>query len=248
PISPQIFLVLLRQRRNGDRNAGKVQTLVVRDRSRHLHAGDDPGAVDLEDTHGDLAVVDEDPVARLAVSGKPLIAGGDQLLGAGHVLSGDGEDVPFGELLGAAREVAETDLRALEVHQHRDGTAGRLGGVAHVAVDHLVLLGGAVRAVDPSDVHTGVDEFLDLLGRRRGRADRADGLRSTHGTNPMGSRPARPTALRPSDTSAPPARSGVQAETATVDGATGAGSSVSPRRNSSTAAAAARPSAMAQTM
>src|SRR5690606_39673007 len=70
--------------------------------------------LDLEDTHGDLAVVDEDPVARLAVSGKPLIAGGDQLLGAGHVLSGDGEDVPFGELLGAAREVAETDLRALE--------------------------------------------------------------------------------------------------------------------------------------
>src|SRR5699024_9691309 len=128
--------------------AGQVQALVVRDRSGDLHAGGHARAGDVGDAHGDAAVVDEDLVAGFDVLGKPFERGGDQFLGAGDVLGGDGEGIAFGQVVRAFGEASEPDLRALQVHQDRHGAAGGLGGLPHSA-DHLgmgVLV--AVAAVD----------------------------------------------------------------------------------------------------
>ena len=47
--------------------------------------------------------------------------------------------------------------------------------------DHLGVLGvGAVREVEARDVHAGLHETIELVGRAGGGTDRADDLRSTH--------------------------------------------------------------------
>src|SRR5699024_10432146 len=100
----QIAFVLLRQRRHVHRHTWQVESLVVRDRSGYLHAGGHARAGDVGDADGDPPVVDEDLVAGLDVLRKPLERGGNQFLGAGNVLGGDGEGVALGQVVLALGE------------------------------------------------------------------------------------------------------------------------------------------------
>src|SRR5690606_29210386 len=269
----QVLLVLLGQGGHAHRHAGQVEALVVRHGAADLDARVHVVALDARDAHGHAAVVDEDAVPRAGVARQALVRRRRALLGAEHVVGRDGELVALGELhLPVALEPAEPDLRALEVHQHGDRPARGLRRRAHVADDRLVLLGGAVTAVDPGDVHPGVDQGLDLL-RRLGRGTRgADDLRSTHDSSllPGPTTHRSQGALDPGGTcSACRGRRDAASDhvrygrIGRVSGPTGAGSSEprrtgapssgttarSPpaRRYASTAAATARPSAMAQT-
>ena len=89
-----------------------------------------------------IAVVDEEPVARTAVAGEPLEGGGGALDGAEHVVDGDGELVTLVEHdLLVIDETAQTDLGPLEVHQDGDGTTGGRSGLADTGDDHLLILG-----------------------------------------------------------------------------------------------------------
>ena len=57
---------------------------------------------------------------------------------------------------------------------------GAAGGLAHELRGLGVLLGAAVREVQPRDVHAGVDHADEHLGVARGGADRGDDLRAAH--------------------------------------------------------------------
>src|SRR5690606_6715333 len=98
-----------------DGDAGQVDALVVRHRAAHDDLGRDDGAIGLEDLHAHLAVVDQEEVARLDVVRQTLEGRAHDLLGAEDVFGGDLEDVAGGQFVRSALELAETDLRTLQV-------------------------------------------------------------------------------------------------------------------------------------
>ena len=179
----QVVLVLVRQRRHADRDTGKVDPLVVADRPTLHHPGAHPRAVDLDHLELDLAVVDQDGVAGVAVTGQALV----RRAALGHVpedvLGRDGElrtvlehDRPVGE-------TPEADLRALEVGNDPHTRVQLRGRTPHIGVGlgvHGVLAVGHVQA---GDIHARLDELPDLLVGGGGRTQGAHDLRSTHGTN-----------------------------------------------------------------
>ena len=84
----------------------------------------------------------------------------------------------------ALREPADADLGALQVDEDADRVSAVVAGRAHVAVDRLVVGVGAVREVEPGDVHAGVDELRAAVsGERDGRAQGADDLGAAHDTD-----------------------------------------------------------------
>ena len=90
------------------------------------------------------------------------------MLVALDVVGGDDELLAQLELdlvltLGVLLEPAAADLRSLQVDQGGHVAARLLAGLAHVVVHAQVILGGAVGAVQTSDVHTGFDELQELV-------------------------------------------------------------------------------------
>ena len=101
-----------------------------------------------------------------------------EAVGAAH----EGQVVAGLELGDAVDERADPQLRARQVLQDRDLAAGAAGGVAHQPRGLGVLLGGAVREVQPRDVHARLDHAHEHLGVARGGADRGDDLGAAHRT------------------------------------------------------------------
>ena len=129
----------------------------------------------------DLAVVDEDAFAGADVGGEAGVGRAAGLAVAFHALfDGDGEGVAAFKEYGAFGEVAEADLRALKVGEDADAAAGLVGGLADVLVALLVFGVAAVAEVEAGDVHSGVDQCLDLVVRVGGGAQGADDLCSAH--------------------------------------------------------------------
>ena len=178
----QVLAVLLAEGRHGDGDAGQVDALVVGDVAGNLDLGDDVGVGDGHDAHRDVAVVDEEPVAGAAVTGKSLEGGGGALDGAQDVVDGDGELVALVEHdLLVVHEPPQADLGALEVDEDGDGASGSGCGLTDAADDLLLVLGATVGAVDARDVHAGVHERLHLLGRVGSGSEGTYDLGSTHG-------------------------------------------------------------------
>ena len=145
-----------------------------------IDLGGDDGAVGLDDLDAHLAVVDQEEVAGGDVLGQALEGRAADVLVADDVFGGDLEDVTLGELVGSILELAEADLRALQVDEHGDGLARVVGRLADVLVDGLVHVIAAVAQVHPADVHAGVDDRPDFLIARHCRAECCDDFRASH--------------------------------------------------------------------
>ena len=111
----QVGFVLLRQRGHVDGDAGEVDALVVRDRAGDDALGLHLDAVGLEDLDLDLAVVDQQEVAGRHVVRQALEGRADEVLGADDVLGRDRQDVADLEVVRTGLELAEADLRPLQV-------------------------------------------------------------------------------------------------------------------------------------
>jgi hypothetical protein len=181
----EVGLVLVRERRRRDVGARQVDALVVAHGSALDHARGHAHAVGLEHLEADVAVVDQERVARLDVACEVRIGRRGQAGIAVLGLAGpgrDGEGRALGEVGLAARELAEPDLRALEVEQDADRASALVGDLADDLVHLPVVVVGAVGEVQAGHVHAGANQLLDLLARRRGGPQRADDLRaSVHG-------------------------------------------------------------------
>src|SRR5690606_22536965 len=185
-------------------------------------------------------VVDEQEVSggdilREAREGRP-----DELLRAEHVFRRDREDVADGELVRAVGELAEADLGALEVDEDGDGLPGVRGRAPHVRVHLLVHRMRTVAEVHAGDVDAGIDDGTQVLITRRGGTQGRDDLGSSHFSFSVSGVVVVGHAVA--------ARAFAQSPIPRSEGRTGAGSWVSPSRKRSTAAATARPSAIAHTM
>ena len=175
----EVVGVLVRHRRNRDRDSGQRQALVVADHAALGDVADDVGAVlDRDRDQRDVAVVDQQPVARADVVGQLLVGGRHPVVVAGDVLDGDPDPLAGRPLDRAVGEPAEPDLGALQVGQHGDVAPGQLGGPAHLAEAPAVLLVLAVAEVEPGDVHARVDEGAQPLEAVGGRTQGADDLRA----------------------------------------------------------------------
>jgi len=69
----------------------------------------------------------------------------------------------------------------LQVDQDPDPAAAGIAGLAHGQVGLAVHIVGAVGQVQPGDIHPGIHQFPDLLGRGNRRAQRGHDLGSAHG-------------------------------------------------------------------
>src|SRR5690606_35380506 len=131
--------------------------------------------------------------------------------------------------------LAEPDLRALQIHEDRDGSPRVLCGATHVRV--VVVVDGvvAVAEVQSRDVHPRIDEGPHGLIRRGRGSECGDDLGTSQSCVSECSRGMDVAATLPA-----PAYAGWRPIARSV-GRTGAGSTVSPIRYRSTPAAAARP-------
>ena len=77
-------------------------------------------------------------------------------------------------------EPATTNLGALEINQDCYVAPCLLAGLAHVVVDLEMVLGGAVRTVQPGDIHTRLNELGEVLQGLRSRSDSVHNLGFAH--------------------------------------------------------------------
>ena len=194
----QVPLVLLAHGGNGHGNPGQVDSLVVGNRTRDDHFAEHLGGRDLQGPQPHLAVVDQDLIARFHVPGETLESGGAAFLGAKDVLDGDGEAVPpLQVVLLVVDEPAETDLRSLEICQDTHCATSDPGGFAYGIETAFVLVVIPVAHVETSDIHSGVYELNETVGRVYGRTQSTNDLCSTHAaTLPHDLNPTSPRAGR----------------------------------------------------
>ena len=126
-----------------------------------------------------MTVVDEDLVAGFE-HGPEHVGCDRNVVGTAGVLPRDHDRLAALEE-GGSVEVADSDLRALQVCDQRERAPDRCLHGAHAARAQLVLLVRPVGEVEPHSVHAGVDERSErLLVVRRG-ADGGDDLRPAVG-------------------------------------------------------------------
>ncbi len=116
----EILDVLLRQRRHRHSDAGKVDALVVAEPAADHDLGHHVGVIDRDDLQPDLAVVDEDRVARGHVAGQPVVRRAAGLDVAGHLARGDREPVTTLHPDRPTRKGVQPDLRPLQVGEDAD--------------------------------------------------------------------------------------------------------------------------------
>ena len=172
--------------------------------------------------------------------------------------------LPVSHRTGPSAKVPSRILGPWQVGQDRDGVTGAVRGLADQPVGGRVVGVGAVAEVQPGDVHARLDEGGDLLRGAGSGSEGADDLRAAgHDRNASGApsraRPgARPrpgsrrgtAALGPEDRARSPPGTGGTPPYRKRDRrwAHGLGSIELPVSQTSAAAAAARPSAIAQTI
>jgi vacuolar-type H+-ATPase subunit H len=163
-----------------------VDALVVANRASDSAVTIDVVAAHSVNLEDGLAVVDEDDVAGLAVLGQTLESGGDALLIAHNVVSGDSELATNLEVDLAVRlsfgllEQAGTDLRALEVGQGCHVETKLFRDRANQVKTLLVLGVVAVAHVETGNIHASLHELLHGVMAGHSGPKGIHNLSSTH--------------------------------------------------------------------
>ena len=186
----EIVDVLARERGDRQRHAWQVDPLVRGDGAADEHLAACAATVDRGDAEPHGAVVDQHVETGLehgAEDGRR----DRQVVAAGGILAGDRQLFAALEH-DRLRELADAELRALEVGDQRDRPADLLLQAADQLRTRPVILVRAVREVETGAVD-GAHELLERHGIRRRRPDRGDDLRAArgegHGREPI---PAAP--------------------------------------------------------
>jgi hypothetical protein len=173
----EVVFVFLAEGGDADGDAGETDALVIGDAAADLDAAGDVGVGDVGDGELHVAIVDEQRVAGVAVSGETVVGGGGALDGARDGVGGDDEPVSGAEDVFACAEGAEPDLGALEIGEDADGPFEVLGRRLDVGERSGMDVVGAVAEIETGDVHAGVDEVGDGFDGVGGRAEGGHDLR-----------------------------------------------------------------------
>ena len=118
-------------------------------------------AVDVLDVHDDAAVVEQQHVAGGDVVDQFGVVEADAVAVAERAVGVEDEVLARLEQHLAAGELADADLRALQVGHDADGAAAALASRSRSGVDALaVVVGGAVGEVEPHHIDAGVDQLV----------------------------------------------------------------------------------------
>jgi hypothetical protein len=104
-------------------------------------------------------------VAVTSVARQALVGGAAAVDVPGHVVDGDAEGGALDQHLLAAGEPAQPDLGALEVGEHADGATDAGGRGTDVREVRFVVGVLAVAHVQAGDIHAGLDQLDEALGR-----------------------------------------------------------------------------------
>ena len=112
------------------------------------------------------------------------------MLVALDVISGDDEFLAELQLnlvfaIGVLLEPTAANLRALQINERGNVATSGFAGLAHVVVDLEVILGGAVGAVQTSNVHTSFNELQEVVVILGGRTNGVYDLGFTHECLPI---------------------------------------------------------------
>ena len=178
---PHVLPVLVGQRLRGQAAAAPIDALVVRELAAGEHAAFDARAFDPDDPQLDLAVAEDQLVARLHVGRKVRIGHADRAVRAfvGAEAGIERKRLPLREHGGTASEALDADLGALQVAEHRHVLADRSRGLPHGLHSLAVIARLAVREIDSDDVGPAADDVLEDAGRVGGRAQGGDDFCAT---------------------------------------------------------------------
>ena len=105
-------------------------------------------------------------------------SGGDRKLAVAPVGADDHSHLVSLAEVERFHEIADPELRPLQVADQRERPTGLLFGIPDELGPGRVVVVGSVREVEAGRVHSRLDEPVDQLGGRRGRTDRGNDLRS----------------------------------------------------------------------
>ncbi|MDT4841234.1 hypothetical protein FQZ97_750790 [compost metagenome] len=172
-----VFHVLGRQRGRREAAALLVDALVVRQLAAELDGGVHRFALDAVDREHDQAVVQQQLVAGLHVARQVLVVQADGVDVAQLGARGIEHELGAGfEPDLALRELADADLRTLQVGHDGHFAAGLAGGFAHHGGAVDVVLRRAVAEVQPHHADLGQDHLFQQFRRAGGGAEGGDDL------------------------------------------------------------------------
>ena len=119
--------------------------------------GNDIITFNFNNLNGDFSVIDENTITRLAIPRKTLVGSATSLLRAFDLIGRDGEDISTEELMRAVFESSQSNFRALQIYENRNGFAALLCRGSDAIKSVLMLLVSPVREIKPGHVHSCCD-------------------------------------------------------------------------------------------
>ena len=153
-------MVFVGHRRRGHFDAGQVDAFVVGQWTPDEHAGDD--FVSFNRQHFDLqkSVVEQEHIAGLGIARQTFVGYAGAVCVAQYLLGGE-DELCSGFEHGAGLYLADADFGALQVLQNRHGFAALVRFGADGFDGAAVIIGAAMRKVQPRDIHAFVDEVAN---------------------------------------------------------------------------------------
>ena len=170
----EVGQVLPRQRRDRHRDAREVDALVRADETAHHDGARRAAALDLVDAEPHAPVVDQHVVAGL--EHVPDHRRRDRQLAVGGVLLCADLDAVARAEHDRLLELADAQLRPLQVGDQRDRAADLGCDLAHEPGPRGMLVVRSVREVEPDGVDARLDQRAQALARVRRRAERRHDL------------------------------------------------------------------------
>ena len=180
----QVVLVLLAQVHLIQDLAGEGHALAVAQLAARHHPAPDFRPFDFHHVHGDQAVIDQYPVARVQILVQVGIGDGHLVFVALHVVHMQGEQVALVQENLVVHKGFDPVLGAFGVQHDGDGQVQLFPDGFHPADLFRVFRVGAVGKIDPGHVHARQHHFFQDFFALAGRADGANDFCFAHITSP----------------------------------------------------------------